>query len=352
MMNSKLMNPKLMQPKSANLKFTLVCLAVFWCTLLSFAGASDLGSLDSVAAQSERNVVKLYGAGGMAGLDAYQTGCFVSADGHILTVWSTVLDVEEIIAVSSDGNRRIAKVVGVDPNLEIAVLKTEETVDAFFAIAEPPKLGVGQRILAVSNLYGIATGSEMSSVQKGVVMANTELKARRGSFDSVYRGEVIIIDAMTNNPGAAGGALTDLNGNLAGMLGKELRDSQSNTWLNYAIPLATLKPSIEKIIGGESILRNEGRAKADRPASLRNLGVILIPNVLPKTPAFVDLIQPGSVAQKAGLKNDDLILFLNSTRIVSQQNLLEELSYIDRADEITLLVQRKNQLQEIRLNAR
>ena len=314
--------------------------------------AQQLGSLDKVASQSERSVVKLYGAGGMAGLDSYQTGCYVSSDGHILTVWSTVLDVEEIIAVSSDGNRRIARVVGIDPNLEIAVLKTEESVETFFPTESPPELNVGQRILAFSNLYGIATGAERSSVQKGVVMAMTELKARRGSFDSVYTDDVIIIDAMTNNPGAAGGALTDLEGNLAGMLGKELRDSQSNTWLNYAIPLAKLKPSIEKIVAGESILRNTGRTKVDRPASLRQLGLILIPNVLPKTPPFVDLVQPGSAAQKAGIKNDDLILFLNSTRIVSQQNLQEELSYIDKADEITLLIQRKNQLQEVRLNSR
>lgn len=336
--------------KNHTLAFAL--LLCIWQIQYSSACAADLGSLDTVAAQSERNVVKLYGAGGVAGLDAYQTGCFVSEEGHILTVWSTVLDVDEIIAVSSDGNRRVAKVVGIDPNLEIAILKTEETVDTFFSIEDPPNLSVGQRILAVSNLYGIATGAEMSSVQKGVVMANTELRARRGSFDSVYRGKVIVIDAMTNNPGAAGGALTDLKGSLAGMLGKELRDAQSNTWLNYAIPLETLKPSIAKIINGESILRNEGRSKVDRPADLRKLGVILIPNVLPKTPPFVDLVQPGSEAQRAGLKNDDLILFLNSTRIVSQQNLLEELNYIDRADEITLLVQRKNQLQEIRLNAR
>jgi len=335
-----------------NHTFVFALLLCIWPNQYSSNFAADLGSLDAVAAQSERNVVKLYGAGGVAGLDAYQTGCFVSAEGHILTVWSTVLDVDEIIAVSSDGNRRVARVVGIDPNLEIAILKTEETVDTFFPIEEPPNLNVGQRILAVSNLYGIATGAEMSSVQKGVVMANTELRARRGSFDSVYRGKVIVIDAMTNNPGAAGGALTDLNGNLAGMLGKELRDAQSNTWLNYAIPLETLKPSIAKIIEGKSILRNEGRSKVDRPANLRNLGVILIPNVLPKTPPFVDLVQPGSEAQRAGLKNDDLILFLNSTRIVSQQNLLDELNYIDRADEITLLVQRKNQLQEIRLNTR
>lgn len=306
-----------------------------------------LGSLNQVAVGTELKTVKLYGSGGL-GLDSYQSGFFISAEGHILTAWSTVLDVEDVIVLTSDGGRFTAEVVGIDPNLEIAVLKTSESPSAYFDLSKSPDAVVGQRVVALSNLYGIATGSEMASIQKGVIMARTALKARRGSFESVYQGPVLIIDAMTNNPGAAGGALVAVDGSLLGMLGKELRDAGANTWLNYALPISELQESVKQIIAGKSVNRNaNSRRVADRPTSLNELGILLVPNVLIKTPAFVDLVELGSAADRAGLKSDDLVLFLNSIRVSSQTAFMSELKYIDRGDAITLLIQRGNELKEV-----
>jgi serine protease Do len=308
---------------------------------------SRLGSVNQVALAAELKSVKLFGAGG-SGLDSFQSGFFITAEGHILTVWSTVLDVDSIIAVTSDGRRLEAKVVGIDPNLEIAVLATDEPTINYFDLAQAVDALAGGRVLAISNLYGIATGNEMSSVQKGVIMAKSDLKARRGSFESLYQGPVLIIDAMTNNPGAAGGSLTDMSGRLLGMLGKELRDASANIWLNYAIPIAQLRDSIDRILSGKAVDRSSSARKpADRPAKLNDLGIVLIPNVLAKTPTFVDLVTPESIADAAGLQGDDLILFINSVRVASQQALLDELKYIDRADAINLLVQRGAELKEI-----
>lgn len=342
-----------MHPNVPAAMLPLICLLCSlvppWsCNHCTAADNVTMGSVNNTAVSSELKTVKLYGAGGFAGLDAYQSGFFVSAEGHILTVWSTVLDVETVIAVSSDGGRFEAEVIGIDPNLEIAVLATNQPANSFFDLRQTASANVGERVLAVSNLFGIATGNEMASVQKGVVMAKTDLNARRGSIESVYRGPVYIIDAMTNNPGAAGGALTNFRGDLIAMLGKELQDSQADIWLNYAIPVEELRQSIEKIIAGKSIAREKtDRKLADRPATLEQLGIVLIPDILAKTPAYVDLVQPESMASQAGLSNDDLILFINSTRITSQSTLRNELTYIDRSDEIALLVQRKNELIEI-----
>ncbi len=235
--------------------------------------STSLGSVNNTAVSAELKTVKLYGAGGVGGLETYQSGFFISAEGHILTVWSTVLDVDTIIAVTSDGGRMEATVVGVDPNLEIAILKTDKPANHFFDLNKSVAAQTGDRVLAFSNLFGIATGNEMSSLQKGVVMATTQLDARRGTFESVYQGPIYVIDAMTNNPGAAGGALTDIQGRLIGLLGKELRDARANTWLNYAIPIAQLQSSVTSILKGQSILRNaEARKPVDRPISLVSWG--------------------------------------------------------------------------------
>ncbi|MCA9129330.1 MAG: serine protease [Planctomycetales bacterium] len=327
----------------------ILIIASLWCSGMSAAAEpADVGSVNSVVIPTELKVVKLYGAGGFAELDAYQSGFFVSADGHILTVWSTVLDVDKVVVVSSDGSRSEAELLGMDPNLEIAILATGQKTNHFFDLSEAIEAPVGTRVLALSNLFGIATGNEMSSIQRGVIMASTQLNASRGSFESVYQGLVYVIDAMTNNPGAAGGALINLQGQLVGMLGKELQDANAKTWLNYAIPISVLRPSVNDIIEGNSIKRKpNGRTASDRPHSLDQLGLVMVPNVLSKTPAYVDTVQPDSVAQRAGLHNDDLLLFINSIRIASLADLEDELTYIDRADQFALVVQRGNEIKQI-----
>ncbi len=339
--------PRSLSP-SVSLSLVLILIT---CVLVSPSRAVDpsIGSLNGAAVSAELKTVKLYGAGGFAGLDAYQSGFFISPDGHILTTWSTVLDVDKVLAVSSDGTRYEAELIGIDPNLEIAVLATGKASPNFFDLSSSQDGRVGQRVMAISNLYGIAAGSEMSSIQRGVIMGRTELNASRGTFKSIYQGPVWILDATTNNPGATGGALVGLNGSLIGLLGKELRDDDAGIWLNYAIPVSIIKKSASDLIAGKTVLRQSGRTPADRPASLETLGVVLAPNVLQRTPAYVDTVTPESTAENAGLRSDDLILFLNSIRIDSQSTLREELSYIDRSEKLLFLVQRGNELVEIAL---
>ena len=76
-----------------------------------------------VAREVQPKVVKIYGAGGLRGLEAYQSGMLISAEGHVLTVWSYVLDADEVTVVLDDGRRFTAKHVAADPLTEIAVLK-------------------------------------------------------------------------------------------------------------------------------------------------------------------------------------------------------------------------------------
>ena len=125
-------------------------------------------------------------------------------------------------------------------------------------------------MLAVSNIFGVATGNEPASVQKGTVSVVTRLEARRGVFETPYRGPVYVLDVTTNNSGAAGGALVTRRGELAGMLGKELRNSLNNTWLNYAVPIAELRQSVEQI-RGRQVRRPRERRNRQAAASGRSI---------------------------------------------------------------------------------
>lgn len=320
--------------------------------LLLATASAEVPTFAKVVARTETKIAKIYGAGGIRGLEAYQSGFVFSPEGHILTVWSYVLDTDYITVVLDDGRRFQAELVGRDPRLEIAVLKIDATGLPFFNLDTAVELKSGQRVLAFSNLYSVATGDEPASVLHGQVAVKTSLAARRGAFKTPYTGDVYILDAMTNNPGSAGGALTDQQGRLAGIIGKELRSAENNIWLNYSIPVEAMTSSIDDIRSGVIIplQEKEDAQPAAEPMSLARLGVTLVPNVLPKTPPFVDRVERDSAAEKAGIRVDDLILFVNKRIISSCEGLRGELSFIDRDAKVRLTVQRGQDLIEIVIN--
>jgi S1-C subfamily serine protease len=311
-------------------------------------------SLAEVIGDAQPMMVKIYGAGGFRKLEAYQSGFLISAEGHVLTAWSYVLDTDYITVTLDDGRKFQAELIGADPRLEVAVLKIEAQDLPHFKMEEAVELQVGDRVLAFSNLYGVATGDEPASVQKGIISAKTDLAARRGAYQTPYTGSVYVVDAMTNNPGAAGGALTDRQGRLVAMLGKELRNELSSTWLNYGVPVNELIAAVDDIMAGKvrPRARDETIRRPADPLTLAHLGITPVPAVLPKTPPFVDAVRRNSPAERVGLQPDDLILFVNN-RIVPSLELLEnELGLMDRDDSVRLTIQRGQQLIEVTLGAR
>ncbi len=145
--------------------------------------------------------------------------------------------------------------------------------------------------------------------------------------------------------------MTDRQGQLAGVLGKELRNALDNTWLNYAIPISELRTSIHDMMAGRSPPRrvDENAKRPPNPHTLPALGIVLVPDILAKTPPFVDRLLVDSVAAKAGLRPDDLILFVNDRMVSSCRELAEELSFVDHIDPVRLTVQRGQELVDVEL---
>lgn len=331
----------------------LVGVGLLWLTVGLPAGERG-GRIAATIAQVQPKMVKIFGAGGFRGLEHYQSGMLISENGHILTVWSHVLDTDEITVVLSDGRRCQAKLLGADPRLEIAVLKIEEEHLPHFKLQEAVEVAPGTRILAFSNLFNVAMGDEPVSVQQGIVSVRTHLSARRGAFETLYNGPVYVIDAVTNNPGAAGGAVVTYRGELVGMIGKEVRNTLNNTWLNYAVPIEAVRPSVQQIIAkGGMITKAEPETppRPQRSLELSRLGIVLVPDVLARTPPYVDWVREGSPAAQAGIQPDDLIILLNDRLIHSCQMLQKELEFIEHDAEITLTLLRGLELIEVKLKA-
>ena len=303
------------------------------------------------AREIQKRVVKIYGAGGIKGLEAYQSGFLVSPEGHVATAWSYVLDVEPIV-VLDDGRRFESEIVGIEPSLELAVLKIGASDLPFFEVDKELSATWGDPILAVSNLFGIAAGNEPASVMQGIIAGVTNLDARRGTYKTPYRGKVLILDLIANNPGAAGGAVVNSEGRLVGMLGKELRDGGTGVWLNYALPIDALRVALGDIIAGRATTAPKEEMpllRRDQSHNLKTLGLILVPNVLESTPVYVDAVLPDTPASKADLRPDDLILLLDGQRVGDQKTLTDLLRRVDRRDAVSVTIQRDTEVLPIRL---
>jgi len=303
--------------------------------------ATAADPFDKIAEDVNTRTVKLFGAGGFRGVTNFGTGILISPDGHILTIASQMLDTSELVVHLYDGRRMKAVVLGQEPELDIALLKIKldgKKLDeptgldlACFdldAAAKRELAKPGDWVLSFANQFEIAMRDEPVSVQRGVVAACIKLTGRRGIFDFAYTGQVYVVDAITNNPGAGGGALTDRRGQLLAVVGRELRNSLTETWINYAVPVnarvdikdgdKTTSVSIPEFVAAAKKGEYKTRPKAIAATGPGGYhGLVFVPNVLERTPPYIEEWEPNSPAAKAGFLPGDLIGFLDGEPIGS-----------------------------------
>ena len=307
----------------------------------------------NLVSESQDKVVKINGGGGPRRLESYQSGLLISEDGYVLTTWSYVLDSQSIIVTMNDGSRFESELVGYDPRVEIAVLKIPIDDAPHYNLDAAANPTPGKRVFVLSNLYQVASGDEPVSVQSGFLTGIAPLNARKRRLKTVFDGEVLWLDAITSNPGARGGVVVDQQGKLLGMVGKELNDPATGDWINYAIPAQRLNSAVQDIRSGKLIAQTDTDSrKPSEPMTLKLLGIRLVADVVRQTPPFVDFVQPGSVADKAGIRTNDLFLMVEGQLTPGTQDVVELLSKIDRDDEMSVTIRRGNEFLdfEIRLN--
>ena len=324
-------------------------------------------SLNDVVQKVNPKMVKIYGSGGFKGLPAYGTGVLVSPNGYVLTVANHLMETTDLRVHLYDGTRLPAKLIAMEPELDIALLKIgtdKSKIDdlPFYdivAAAKTPLATPGTSILAFSNQFQIASRDEPVSVMKGTIAAYARLFGRIGIFEAPYSGNVYVVDAITNNPGAAGGIITNRMGDIIGIIGKELRNEQTNTWINYAVPVNAelqikLADGSAKKISITNLIEKKEAYKPVTKASKSTggggyLGIVYVPNVVDRTPPYIEYVEPGSPAQKAGLLPDDLIVYVDGLPVVSVNSLLELMQKYRPQERIQLEIRRGDKLQTISL---
>lgn len=326
-----------------------VLLALMISSLATHAFSQDADVQTSFIQQTieatQPKMVKVYGAG--AGrVEGFATGILISGDGKILTSQGVFLDGRQVKVVLANGAEYQATIMKRDRVYQLALLKIQaETPDHFELSAEP----VGEKgdwVVALCNAFKVADKDEPVSATLGIISLRTTMEARLTKRDVAYLGELVLIDAITSNPGSAGGAVVTADGRLVGLVGKIINSSETNTRLNYAVPSSVLAKFVEgktdAIVATKPV---EVSQKAD-------IGVVLFKFGGRRNPAYIDRIIRGSPAAKSKLKTDDMIISIGGNKIGTVKDYANVLETLRPDEEVLMIVKRGVEMVRIRITPR
>ncbi|OYY76131.1 MAG: 2-alkenal reductase [Hydrogenophilales bacterium 16-62-9] len=191
------------------------------------------------------------------------SGVIVSSNGYILTNHHVVEAADEIQVALADGRTLPARVVGADPETDLAVLKIEASGLPAITFAQPESLNVGDWVLAVGNPFGVG-----QTVTAGIVSALGRTHLGINTFENFIQTDAAI------NPGNSGGALVDAAGNLVGVNSAIYSRTGGSHGIGFAIPVSIARQVMEQIIKTGSVTRGwVGIEVQDLTPELLNPGV-------------------------------------------------------------------------------
>jgi len=226
------------------------------------------------------------------------SGVIVSASGYILTNNHVVESADEIEVILNDSRRAQAKVIGTDPDTDLAVLKIDLDRLPIIVLGNSDLLQVGDQVLAIGNPFGVG-----QTVTSGIVSAMGRNQLGINTFENFIQTDAAI------NPGDSGGALVDINGNLLGINTAIYSRSGGSMGIGFAIPVSTAKLVMEGIVKDGQVTRGWiGVEPSDLSQELaETFGVtaragVIITGVLQNGPAAQAGIRPGDVITRVAGK--------------------------------------------------
>ncbi len=224
------------------------------------------------------------------------SGVIISPEGYILTNNHVVEGADEIQVILNDSRSARAKVIGTDPESDLAVLRITLDKLPVITLGNSDQIQVGDQVLAIGNPFGVG-----QTVTSGIVSALGRNQLGINTFENFIQTDAAI------NPGNSGGALVDIQGNLVGINTAIYSRSGGSMGIGFAIPVSTARLVLEGLVK-EGVVRRGwiGVEPADLSPELRetfqtkaNRGV-LITGVLQNGPAAKAGIRPGDVIEEVG----------------------------------------------------
>jgi serine protease Do len=266
------------------------------------------------------------------------TAFFISEDGMLLTNAHVVSDKEaEYTVLTNDGKKYPAKVLARDTVRDLAILKVEGGPFPTLKLGDSDKLEIGQTVIAIGN----ALGEFRNTVSVGVIsgLGRTITASGGGIIETIE--DVIQTDAAINR-GNSGGPLLNLKGEVIGVNFAMAAGAEN---IGFAIPINKAKKDIEQVkkmgkivfpfLGVRYVIITDEIQKENKLPV--NYGAWIVKGEKGESAIF-----PGSAAEKAGLKEGDIILEFNGEKITSQNPLAKIIMKYNPGDKVTLKILRQN----------
>ena len=276
------------------------------------------------------------------------SGFIVHPDGLVLTNKHVVFDPDaEYTIITSDGKEYSGKVVSRDPINDIAVVKITATGLPSVRLGNSSKLELGQTVLAIGNALGLFS----NTVSRGIVSGlSRKISASLGQGGQMEHLRGVLQTDVAINQGNSGGPLIDLNGEVVGINTAIIYGAQN---IGFSIPINWAKQDLEDIIKHGRIIKpfiglqyvmlnNELKSKYSLPV---DYGALVVRDHIPHSVAVV----PNSPADKAGVKENDIILALNDDKLTDEKDLSDWLQSYKVGEDIALKVLRKNDTLELKV---
>lgn len=257
------------------------------------------------------------------------SGVIVSANGYILTNNHVVDAASEIEIALSDGRTLPARVIGSDPETDLAVLRIEAAGLPAITFAQSDSLKIGDWVLAMGNPFGVG-----QTVTAGIVSALGRTHLGINTFENFIQTDAAI------NPGNSGGALVDSSGNLVGINSAIYSRTGGSQGIGFAIPVSIARQVMEQIIKDGGVTRGwVGVEVQDLSPELSDTL-----NLKPQQEgALIAGVLKGGPADQGGIRPGDVLLAVNNHPVKDSSSLLNLIAALKPDENAQITVNRKNQ---------
>ena len=256
------------------------------------------------------------------------SGVIVSPQGYILTNNHVVEAADEIEVALADGRKATAKLVGTDPETDLAVIKIDMKGLPAITLGRIDEARVGDVVLAIGNPFGVG-----QTVTMGIISALGRNHLGINTFENFIQTDAAI------NPGNSGGALIDTKGNLLGINTAIYSRSGGSLGIGFAIPVTTVKMVMESIISTGQVVRGWiGVEPQDiTPELAESFGLKR------KSGTIIAGVLKGGPADKAGMRPGDILVAVNGKPVTDTTDMLNVIAQLKPGEKAHMTILRKSQ---------
>ncbi|WP_027960851.1 S1C family serine protease [Halomonas halodenitrificans] len=258
-------------------------------------------------------------------LSSLGSGVIVSDEGYVLTNHHVISGADQIQVALRDGRETLAKVIGTDPESDLAVLRIELDELPVIELADSTQVAIGDVALAIGNPFGVG-----QTVTMGIISATGRSHLGLNAYEDFIQTDAAI------NPGNSGGALISPEGAMVGINTAIFSRSGGSQGVGFAIPANLARNILEELVTQGRVIRGWLGVEAQElnPELAASFGLQALRGVI------IAGVVPGGPADQAGLRPGDVLLSIDGRQILDARETMSDIAAVEPGDSLPLTVVR------------